>query len=340
MLLGAARFGAMPFATRKSIMPCMLPRFDANEPAPQAARLRPTLHALAADGIHIGTSSWKYESWLGSIYSANRYQTAGKFSLRKFDADCLREYAETFTTVGGDFRYYRFPRPHSWSKLFTGLPADFTIGLKVPEDITVLRWPKHIRYRKRAGAENEHFLDANLFTRAFVDALAPHRPHVAVMRFEFGRFAKSDFPTAADFLNRLDRFLGALPAGWPYAVEIRNHDYLGPDYFGVLARHGVAHVFNAWTRMPTLAEQIEMPEAFTADFTVVRARLRKGRGNEQAVSKFAPFRETREPDEGTRGALKEIVKRSKASRRRAYIYVNNRLEGNAPSTIEAITSAE
>ena len=92
--------------------------------------------------------------------------------------------------------------------------------------------------------------------------------------------------------------------------------------------------------MPTVAEQIAMPEAFTADFTVVRARLRKGRGNEQAVSKFAPFRETREPDEGTRGALKEIVKRSKASRRRAYIYVNNRLEGNAPSTIEAITSAE
>jgi hypothetical protein len=29
--------------------------------APQAARLIPKLHALAAEGIYFGTSSWKYE---------------------------------------------------------------------------------------------------------------------------------------------------------------------------------------------------------------------------------------------------------------------------------------
>ena len=30
------------------------------------------------------------------------------------------------------------------------------------------------------------------------------------------------------------------------------------DYCAVLARHGVAHTFNAWTRMPTLADQVAL----------------------------------------------------------------------------------
>lgn len=92
--------------------------------------------------------------------------------------------------------------------------------------------------RSRAGTQNEHFLDLDLFTRAFVDALAPHRRHVAVMMFEIGTFAKSDFLTAADFLVRLDRFLGSLPAVGPTPWRFATHDYLGPDYFRVLARHG------------------------------------------------------------------------------------------------------
>ena len=124
------------------------------------------------------------------------------------------------------------------------------------------------------------------------------------------------------------------------AVEIRNKGYLGPDYFGVLARHNVAHVFNAWTRMPPVADQIAIPEAFTADFTVVRALLQQGRGYEQAVAMFEPYREVKERDTSTRDALREVVQRSLRTRRRAYIFVNNRLEGNAPATIEAVVAAE
>src|SRR5206468_1989003 len=105
----------------------------------------------------------------------------------------------------------------------------FTFGLKVPEEVTVLRWPGHARYGPRAGTTNEHFLDGGLFDRAFAGILEPHRRQVAVMMFEFGTFARDDFPDAAAFLERLDRFLAALPTGWPYAVEVRNKEFLGPD---------------------------------------------------------------------------------------------------------------
>ena len=93
------------------------------------------------------------------------------------------------------------------------------------------------------------------------------------MIFEFGTFNKKTFPTPADFLAALDPFLGALPKGFQYAVEIRNDNYLTPRYFDVLASHNVAHVLNAWTRMPTLDDQARLPGVFTADFTVARALL-------------------------------------------------------------------
>jgi uncharacterized protein YecE (DUF72 family) len=310
---------------------------DAERP-PLAERLAPLLRTWADRGVFFGASSWKYPGWLGLIYSLDRYLTRNKFSKAKFDAKCLSEYAETFPVVGGDFSFYQFPEPESWAKTFADLPANFGFGLKVPESVTVKVWPGHARYGARAGLPNEHFLDAALFEKAFARVLEPHREHVAVMMFEFGAFAKKDFADVRDFLPLLEQFLGSLPSGWRYAVEIRNREFLVPDYFALLSRFNVAHVFNAWTRMPTLSEQIALPGAFTADFSVVRALLQKGRSYEQAVSMFEPYQEVRQPDPATRSALREIAEQAVREGRRAYIFVNNRLEGNAPRTIEAVVS--
>jgi len=312
--------------------------FEPTEVMQQAARLAPALRSLARQGVCFGTSSWKYEGWLGSIYSPERYLTRKKFSKRKFEAECIREYAAIFPTVGGDFSFYQFPSAETWARVFDGTPPDFTFGLKVPEEVTVSRWPGHARYGKRAGLDNENFLNAALFEEALLSSLEPRRHQIAALIFEFGTFAKKDFAEPAAFFARLEGFLGALPRGWRYAVEIRNADYLVADYFGVLARHNVAHVFNAWTRMPTIAEQIALPEAWTADFTVVRALLQKGRTYDQAVTELQPYREVRHPDHGTRAALCQIAQRAIRTRSRAYAFVNNRLEGNAPTTIESIVS--
>lgn len=309
--------------------------FDSDE-APQAKRLAPALRSLANNGVCLGTSSWKYEGWIGSIYSRDRYMRRGRFSTKRFEAECLSEYAETFPTVSGDFSFYQFPSAEYWAKLFAVVPPGFTFALKVPEEITVHHWPGHARYGPKAGTRNPHFLDANLFEQAFTKLLEPHHDHVAAIVFEFATFAKKEFASDSAFLEQLKPFLDSLPVGWNYGVEIRNEAYLGPDYFQALANRNVAHVFNAWTRMPALAEQVSMPEAFTADFTVVRALLRRGRSYEQAVSMFEPYREVQDPDLSTREALRELVRQSRRKKRRAYIYVNNRLEGNAPTTIEAV----
>jgi uncharacterized protein YecE (DUF72 family) len=157
-----------------------------------------------------------------------------------------------------------------------------------------------------------------------------------VLIFEFGTFAKSTFPTVDDFLARLDHFLVSLPSGHRYGVEIRNPEYLGPGYFACLASHGVAHVLSAWTRMPELARQFEMPGVETADFAVVRALLSKGRAYEQAVQAFEPYEHVQEPNDAARDAMQRIAERSLQRKKPAFLFVNNRLEGHAPSTIEAV----
>jgi uncharacterized protein YecE (DUF72 family) len=309
---------------------------EVSDTPPQAARLKPKLRGWAERGIYFGTSSWKYEGWLGSIYAEARYQTRGKLSNRKFEDNCLAEYAETFPTVCGDFAFYQFPSAEYWDRLFSQTPQDFLFGLKVPEDITVATWPKHARYGKRAGLINEQFLNTQTFEQFFIKRLEPHRKQLGPLIFEFGTFNKSTFPNPAAFMARLNPFLGSLPLGFRYAVEIRNEEYLSPDYMHLLASHNVAHVFNAWTRMPRLDEQAQLPEVYTADFAVVRALLPRGRAYEQAVAALQPYAEIREPNEQAREGMRLIAEESVRTKRSAFFYVNNRLEGHAPTTIECV----
>ena len=120
------------------------------------------LTALAQEHIYLGTSSWKYEGWLGQIYTQERYQVRGRFSIKKFEQTCLAEYAETFPVVGGDFSFYQFPTADYWRSLFYSAPEPLKFALKVPEEITVRTWPRHARYGPRAGAGNCRSRKVNL----------------------------------------------------------------------------------------------------------------------------------------------------------------------------------
>jgi hypothetical protein len=101
-------------------------------------------------------------------------------------------------------------------------------------------------------------------------------------------------------------------------------------------RRTTSHAFNAWTRMPSLDEQSRLPEAFTADFTVVRALLQRGRPYEKAVQTFEPYHEIQEPSEDARAGMGRIAEHALKTKKTAFVFVNDRLEGNAPSTIEAV----
>ena len=159
--------------------------------------------------------------------------------------------------------------------------------------------------------------------------------------FEFSRFWPGDYQHGRDFVADLDAFLGQLPQGWPYAVEMRNKHWLEPEYFACLARHGVTHVFNSWEAMPSVTEQMALPGS-RANPALAAARflLKPGHKYEEAVKAFQPYDRTVEVNAEARQAGAALLAEGKvggaAKKKKTFIFVNNRLEGNALETIAAM----
>ena len=300
-------------------------------------KLRQQLAELAREGVFIGTSSWKYPGWRGLLYDDSRYVYRGKFAESRFEQNCLAEYAEVFKTVCLDAAYYQFPSEKYLSGLTAQVPNDFQFAFKVTDEITIKKFPNLPRHGHRAGKVNEHFLNAELFHNAFLKPCETIRPQVGLLMFEFSRFYPSDYEHGREFVSDLDKFLSALPQGWPYAVEMRNKNWLQPDYFACLSKHSVAHVFNSWEAMPSVDEQMKLTGSRTSPgLCAARFLLKPGRKYEEAVKSFAPYDRVQEVNQAAREAGKKLIAEGKKEKKKTLIYVNNRLEGNALETIAAM----
>lgn len=294
---------------------------------------------LASRGVLVGTSSWKYPGWIGQLYTHDRYVWRGRYAESRFERNCLAEYAEVFPTVCVDAAYYTFPKREALEAMAAQVPADFQFGFKVTDEITVRRFPNLPRFGRRAGLENENFLNAELFTQAFLVPCEAIRANVGVIMFEFTQFHTMDFARGREFVAALSDFLGRLPRGWPYAVEIRNRNFLQPEYFAALETHEAAHVFNSWTDMPSVSEQIALAGAFpSASLCAARFLLKPGRRYEDAVKRFQPYDRLQEPNADGRAAAQQLIARRAAQGKgRTFIFVNNRFEGSALGTLAALT---
>ncbi len=58
------------------------------------------------------------------------------------------------------------------------------------------------------------------------------------------------------------------------------------------------------------------------------------------MAKFSPYSEIRDPNPGARESLRILVERAREHRAMAFLFVNNRLEGNSPLTIMAVTEPD
>ena len=302
-------------------------------------KIKAAAAALASRGVFIGTSSWKYSGWRGQVYQEDRYVWRGRFSETRFQQQCLGEYGEVFKTVCVDAAYYKFPDRRYLEGMINAVQDDFLFGLKVTDEITVKKFTNLPRFGLRAGRPNENYLNADLFATAFLTPCEPFRKNIGILLFEFSKFYPSDYELGRDFVADLDAFLGKLPAGWPYGIEIRNKHFLKPDYFSMLQRHGAAHVFNSWADMPAVSEQMTLAGSRTSPaLCAARFLLKPGRRYEEAVKFFEPYDQTKEPNADARAAGAELLREGAQAgpRRKTFVFVNNRLEGNAPQTIAAM----
>jgi uncharacterized protein YecE (DUF72 family) len=284
--------------------------------------------------IRLGTSTWTYEGWQGQVYKR-------PYSKATFARDCLGEYCQyrhhdepLFRTVGNDATFYRPPTANQLRRYLNQIPEDFEMCCKVWEEITIPRYAMQARHGAKAGQPNPRFLDAQLFKEM---VLAPYyeaqfHPHAGPFIFEFQRHGLS----TEEFCGRLDRFLSQLPSDFRYAVEIRSAGLFGAEYRQVLENHGVAHVYNHWFTMPPLAEQHKRMESFTAPFTVLRLLTPLKMSYEQAKKRAEPYNRIVQELPDMRRNTVSLVNQAIGEQRQAYVLVNNRCEGNAPLTIQAL----
>ena len=281
--------------------------------------------------IRFGTSSWTYPGWKGLVYQRD-YPKSGAA------AEMLEEYARypLFRTVGIDSSFYSPPTIKTLHEYAAHLPAGFPCVAKVWDRITVHTHAK-ARNKKEGGELNPDFLNAELFLREVYDPWQREfGDHAGPLVFEFQTIARSTGMVAQEFADRLDTFFSHLPREGRYAVELRNQEFLMPPYLAVLREHNVAHLFNSWTRMPSIGDQQDVPGVFSADFVVARVLLRPGRYYAEAVDAFAPYDRIQDANPELRRDVARLVEAARRLRVPAYIIVNNRAEGSAPHTIAAI----
>ena len=99
------------------------------------------------------------------------------------------------------------------------------------------------------------------------------------------------------------------------------------------------HIYNSWADMPPVGEQMEMTGSRTSKACRgMRMLLQPGRRYEDAVKCFKPYNRVREPYPEGRTAAVNLIREtlSKGAKPKLFVYVNNRLEGNALETIDAV----
>jgi len=295
-------------------------------------QLNPKINDLRNSSVFFGTSSWKYEGWKGLIYRQS--YPADK----AFNEKALNEYSEHFSSVGVDHTYYAWPTEKQMTKYYESTPPGFQFVLKATEKVTVFRYPRLPRYGKDAGTTNDSFLNAELFQEQFLNPVSSLKEKLGAIIFEFSTFHPGMIEKGSVFVERLSQFLEKIKkaSSVPLAVEIRNSNWLVPQYFEMLIQNQVAHVFNSWTHMPAIADQWDKAKLFDLPFYILRLLLKPGVLYQEAVDSFSPYDRLHQELTDTRLATAALIREALKKTKKTYVLVNNRFEGCAPKTIEAI----
>jgi uncharacterized protein YecE (DUF72 family) len=290
------------------------------------ARLREVAAALPAH-VRFGTSSWSFPGWQGLVYSQKR--TTGWLAR-----EGLREYARhpLFGTVGVDRSYYAPVPDEDFRRYADQLPESFPCCCKAPGLVT-----SPVGLERGRPEANPDFLSADRFARDLLEPVArSFQGHAGPFILQFPPMLRRSGIAPAVFFEGLDRLLGDMPREFQYAVEVRDRSLLSDDYVRVLAAHGAAHVYNAWTAMPLPGEQAALVPVERMPFVMVRLLLRPGATYDEQREAFAPFDRIPEPQEEMRRQVVDLVSQALSRAIPAYVLVNNKAEGSSPLTVEAL----
>ena len=279
--------------------------------------------------LRIGTCSWKFPSWHGLVYSAPK------------GINYLEEYARRYDTVEVDQWFWslfgkdsvKLPNPADVDRYRRSVPDDFRFTVKVPNSVTLTHFYK--KAKSDPLVPNPHFLSPSLFEE-FLALLDPLRDLLGPLMFQFEYLNRQKMPSQDRFQKQFETFLRQLPTAYPYAMEIRNGNYLNESYFTFLNRNGLIPVFLQGYWMPPITSLYQKWRSLILEQKTVVIRLHgpDRKGIEKITGKHWDQIVAPKDEELSMiaGMIGDLLDRGID----VYLNVNNHYEGAAPLTIERI----
>ncbi|HUX14578.1 MAG TPA: DUF72 domain-containing protein [Spirochaetia bacterium] len=202
--------------------------------------------------MFLGTCSWKYPSWHGLVYSEHA------------ERNYLAEYSKKFRTVEIDQWFWslfppgksgivkpRLPEVATADEYSQSVDSEFRFSIKVPNSVTLTHF-----YRKDKEGQpvvNPRFLSPELLSE-FLTRIGALRPQTLALMLQFEYLNRQKMSSLSGFLEKLGTFADRLPDAWPFAVEVRNPNYLRAELFSFLEERGIAPVFCEGYYMPPITQ--------------------------------------------------------------------------------------
>jgi uncharacterized protein YecE (DUF72 family) len=281
------------------------------------------------DLLKIGTCSWKYDSWIGLIYSKNA------------KANYLKEYSTHHKTVEIDQWFWslfdrdqvKLPDPSVVETYAASVPDDFTFTVKVPNSITLTH--HYNRAKNEPLRKNPHFLSNELFDR-FLQMLAPLHSRLAAFIFQFEYLNKQKMAGLQVFLQQIDDFIKNCPPEFNYAVESRNPNYLKRKFFSFLQAKKIHPVLLQGYYMPPITDVYERLKENINKLCIIR--LHGPNRKEIEAQSGKNWNRILAPKDAEIKEICRMITELMSSGTEVYVNVNNHYEGSAPLTIEKVVN--
>ncbi|MEW5796058.1 MAG: DUF72 domain-containing protein [Candidatus Zixiibacteriota bacterium] len=235
--------------------------------------------------VYIGTAGFSYRDWLGNFYPQFCPQ-----------ADFLRCYAMTFSTVELDSTFYRIPTRQILDKWAQTTPPGFRFAAKFPRTVT------------HDGDLRTRLEEAGKFLSVMETLGEKLGPLLLQFPASFRANRKAD----------LQEMLAVVPKSVKLAVEFRDRGWFTEETAALLRERGVGLCLTEYPGVPRLVTRtagfvyfrfVGDRDEITDDFSHVRL----GRSEELAY-------------------WADLAERFAGENADVYAYFNNHFSGHAPST--------
>lgn len=298
-------------------------------PVPQEVR---DLARQLPPGVRLGTSSWHFPGWKGIVWA----DTEAPGDLSRYG---LAAYAQhpLFATVGVDRSFYAPLTARQYALYAQQVPDDFRFVVKAPGLLTS---PWLRGEGDSHGKANVQFLDATYAIEQFIE---PAREGLGAkagpLLFQFPPLGRTLTRSPERFIAQLQEFLGRLPPGPLYAVEVRDDRIITRRFFASLKEAGARYCVGVHPRMPPVAAQAAAMSGFGPGPLIVRWNLQAGYSYEEAKARFTPFDRLIDEDSATRESIARLCLATLAAGHECTIIANNKAEGSAPLTLIKLAQA-